>query len=111
MNACNTPCSYYSFFEVLWSFSIWLECVAILPQLVVLQRTKNIDNLTAHYIFLLGSYRAFYILNWVYRWSTETFYWDPISWIAGIIQTGVYSDFFYYYYLSWKDNKKLSLPS
>jgi ER lumen protein retaining receptor len=40
--------------QVLWTFSIYLEAVAILPQLVLLQRTNNIDNLTGNYVFLLG---------------------------------------------------------
>lgn len=39
---------------MLWTFSIYLEAVAILPQLVLMQRTQNIDNLTANYVFLLG---------------------------------------------------------
>ena len=39
---------------MLWTFSIYLEAVAILPQLVLLQRTNNIDNLTGNYVFLLG---------------------------------------------------------
>ena len=43
--------------QVLWTFSIYLEAVAILPQLVLLQRTKNIDTLTGNYVFLLGGYR------------------------------------------------------
>lgn len=40
--------------QILWTFSIYLEAVAILPQLVMLQRTQNIDNLTGNYVFLLG---------------------------------------------------------
>jgi len=32
--------------ETAWTFSILLEAVAILPQLVLLQRTGNVDNLT-----------------------------------------------------------------
>lgn len=40
--------------QVLWSFSLYLEAVAILPQLVLLQRSRNIDNLTGNYVFLLG---------------------------------------------------------
>lgn len=40
--------------QVMWAFSLYLEAVAILPQLVLLQRTRNIDNLTGQYIFLLG---------------------------------------------------------
>ncbi|XP_021621149.2 ER lumen protein-retaining receptor isoform X1 [Manihot esculenta] len=42
--------------EVLWAFSIYLEAVAILPQLLLLQRSRNIDNLTVNYVFLLGVY-------------------------------------------------------
>lgn len=41
-------------FQVLWAFSIYLEAVAILPQLVLLQRSGNVDNLTSQYVFFLG---------------------------------------------------------
>ncbi|CAN1269533.1 ER lumen protein-retaining receptor B [Linum perenne] len=44
----------FTFLEVMWTFSIFLEAVVILPQLVLLQRTRNIDNLTGQYVFLLG---------------------------------------------------------
>lgn len=40
--------------QVMWAFSIYLEAVAIFPQLVLLQRTRNIDNLTGQYVFFLG---------------------------------------------------------
>ncbi|CAL8147394.1 unnamed protein product [Prunus armeniaca] len=61
----------FTFQEVLWAFSIYLEAVSILPQLVLLQRSGNVDNLTGQYVFLLGAYRALYILNWIYRYFTE----------------------------------------
>ena len=32
-------------------------------------------------------------------------------WISGLVQTLLYADFFYYYLLCLKDNKKLSLPA
>ena len=60
--------------QVLWQASIYLEAVAILPQLTVIMRTQNIDNLTGNYIALLGAYRGFYILNWIYRFFTEPRY-------------------------------------
>ena len=44
----------FSMVEVLWTFSIYLESVAILPQLILLQRTFNVDTLTSNYVFLLG---------------------------------------------------------
>jgi ER lumen protein retaining receptor len=103
--------SSWSIMEVLWTFSIYLESVAILPQLVLMQRTQNIDNLTGNYVLLLGSYRGLYILNWVYRYFTEPHYRQWIAWTSGVLQTALYADFFYYYFLCWKQNKKLHLPA
>ncbi|KAJ1689556.1 hypothetical protein LUZ63_013711 [Rhynchospora breviuscula] len=97
--------------EVFWAFSIYLEAVAILPQLVLLQRSGNVDNLTGQYVFFLGAYRGFYILNWIYRYFTESHYFRWIPWMAGLVQTALYADFFYYYFLSWKNNAKLQLPA
>nr|GME10860.1 ER lumen protein-retaining receptor [Ipomoea batatas] len=101
----------FTFKEVMWTFSIYLEAVAILPQLVLLQRTRNIDNLTGQYVLLLGAYRALYILNWIYRYFTEPHYVHWITWISGLVQTLLYADFFYYYFQSWKNNTKLELPA
>ena len=39
--------------QLLWTFSIYLEAVAILPQLFLLQRTGECEALTADYVFLL----------------------------------------------------------
>lgn len=85
-------------FKVLWTFSIWLESVAILPQLFMLQRTGEADTITTHYLFALGAYRALYIPNWLYRFFVEGRPFEANSTIAGIIQTLLYSDFFYIYY-------------
>lgn len=101
----------FTFKEVMWTFSLYLEAVAILPQLVLLQRTRNIDNLTGQYVFLLGGYRALYILNWVYRYFTEPHFVHWITWVSGLVQTLLYADFFYYYFQSWKNNQKLHLPA
>ncbi|KAJ4843932.1 ER lumen protein-retaining receptor A [Turnera subulata] len=97
--------------EILWAFSIYLEAVAILPQLVLLQRSGNVDNLTGQYVFFLGAYRAFYIINWTYRYFTEPHFSRWIACISGLIQTALYADFFYYYFISWKNNAKLQLPA
>ncbi|KAK8200977.1 endoplasmic reticulum retention protein [Zalaria obscura] len=83
--------------EILWAFSIWLESVAILPQLFMLQRTGEAETITVHYIAALGVYRGLYIPNWLWRYFAEG-YWDPIPVVAGVVQTVLYSDFFYIYY-------------
>jgi len=107
---------YFSVTEVLWTFSIYLEAVAILPQLVVVhkfaaQQNGFVEALTSHYVFTLGGYRAFYLLNWIYRVLTEPGYRNWIVWISGLIQTAIYCDFFYYYILAWKDGKnQMQLP-
>lgn len=87
--------------QILWAFSIWLESVAILPQLFMLQRTGEAETITTHYLFALGAYRALYIPNWIWRFFAENHYWDPIPVIAGVIQTVLYSDFFWIYYTKY----------
>ncbi|VDM74961.1 unnamed protein product [Strongylus vulgaris] len=57
----------FTIMEVMWTFSIYLESVAIMPQLFMLSRTGNAETITAHYLFALGSYRALYIVNWIFR--------------------------------------------
>lgn len=32
-------------------------------------------------------------------------------WISGVVQTGLYLDFFWYYIRSWRANEKLQLPA
>lgn len=57
----------FSFLEILWAFSIYLEAVAILPQLFMLQRTGEAETITTHYLAALGAYRGLYLPNWIYR--------------------------------------------
>jgi len=103
--------SEFSVFELLWTFSIYLEAIAIMPQLILMQRYGNIENLTANYVFCLGAYRGFYILNWIDRYLTEDNYHSSrstwIVWISGLVQTLLYCDFFYYYALSKWYNKTM----
>ncbi|CDH59088.1 er lumen protein retaining receptor [Lichtheimia corymbifera JMRC:FSU:9682] len=99
----------YSVLEVLWTFSIWLESVAILPQLFMLQRTGEAETITTHYLFALGGYRALYLVNWIYRYINEGHV-DWVAWVAGIVQTLLYSDFFYIYYTRVLKGRKFELP-
>ncbi|CAN8104453.1 unnamed protein product [Discula destructiva] len=100
----------YSVAEICWAFSIWLEAVAILPQLFMLQRTGEAETITAHYIAALGIYRALYIPNWIYRYFVEGSKVDWIAVVAGIIQTVMYCDFFWIYYNKVMKGKKFKLP-
>ncbi|CAF1030154.1 unnamed protein product [Brachionus calyciflorus] len=96
--------------EILWTFSIYLESVAILPQLFMVSKTGEAESITSHYLFALGAYRGLYILNWIYRYYTEGFF-DLIAVIAGIVQTVLYCDFFYLYITKVLKGQKFSLPA
>lgn len=68
----------------------------------MLQRTGEAETITTHYIFALGAYRTLYLFNWIYRYYFEENYTvDWIASIAGLLQTALYSDFFYIYYVKW----------
>ncbi|KAG8903546.1 endoplasmic reticulum retention protein [Tulasnella sp. 403] len=96
--------------EILWSFSIFLESVAILPQLFLLQRTGEAETITTHYLAALGMYRAFYIPNWIYRYWMEGVV-DVIAVVAGLIQTALFADFFYVYFTRVLQGQKFELPA
>ena len=82
--------------QILWTFSIYLESVAILPQLFMITKTGEAESITTHYLFFLGLYRALYLANWVWRYHTEGFF-DQIAVVSGVVQTIFYCDFFYLY--------------
>ncbi|ETW74767.1 hypothetical protein HETIRDRAFT_482551 [Heterobasidion irregulare TC 32-1] len=100
----------FTFAEVSWAFSIFLESVAILPQLFLLQRTGEAETITTHYLAALGAYRGLYIPNWIYRYFVEDVV-DPIAVIAGLVQTALYLDFFYVYFTKVLQGQKFELPA
>ncbi|KAL0634746.1 hypothetical protein Q9L58_006342 [Maublancomyces gigas] len=87
------------FTEVLWTFSIILESLAILPQLSLLRHTQIPTAITSYYLLALGLYRALYIPNWIFRYfDPEDGFYDPVAIIFGILQTALYIDFAWVYY-------------
>ena len=103
----------FSCFQWLWAFSIYLEAVAIIPQLFLLQKQGECENITSHYVAMLGMYRFFYLLNWVYRYFHEYHYSQIIVWVCGVVQTALYMDFFANYFAQKKKslNAPVKLPS
>jgi|ERR1700722_7228824 hypothetical protein len=84
--------------QMLYTFSIILESVCILPQLLLLRQTTVPTVIDSFYLLTLGSYRAFYIVNWIYRAASQEHHFDPIAAIFGIIQTAFYIDFAWVYW-------------
>jgi hypothetical protein len=84
--------------QILWVFSIVLESVCVLPQLLLLRQTTVPTVIDSFYLVTLGSYRGFYILNWIVRAAGPLRYFDPIAMIFGLIQTAFYLDFAWVYW-------------
>jgi len=89
----------FTFMEIFWIFSEILESVCVLPQLLLLRQTTVPTVIDSYYLVFLGSYRALYLFNWIYRaFSKVDRHFDPISVVFGIIQTAFYIDFAWVYY-------------
>lgn len=87
----------FSFVSILYNFSLLLESVAILPQLVQLQKMQESETLTARYIFFLGIYRLLYLLNWTLK-KFFGYDIDELLLATGILQTLLYLHFFFLFY-------------
>ncbi|KAJ7133197.1 ER lumen protein retaining receptor-domain-containing protein [Mycena epipterygia] len=87
----------FNYHFVLWSLSIALESVCVIPQLILLRQTTVPTVITSRYLLALGSYRALYLLNWIWRYFHDNVL-DPIAILCGIIQTALYLDFAWMYY-------------
>ena len=100
---------YYGLEEFLWTYSLWLEAVAILPQLMLIRRNQRVDVVTKDYVFFLGLYRLFYVLNWI-RKAVVKQKTIRVVWITGILQSVIYIDFLYYYIRSFVQGTQMELP-
>ncbi|XP_001604387.1 ER lumen protein-retaining receptor [Nasonia vitripennis] len=78
--------------EVLWTFSIHLEAVAMVPQFVFVSKARRIHKHVLYYVLSLATYKCLYIIHWVYRYYQEAHY-DKFSVAGGIIQFVLYVDF------------------
>lgn len=97
------------FVEFFYAFSVLLESVAILPQLIQLQESGEAETLTSQFIFFLGLYRLFYVVNWVLKFLLG-YKISHLLLASGVIQTLLYADFFVIYYkfvFVRKGNEKL----
>ncbi|ELA42031.1 uncharacterized protein VICG_00878 [Vittaforma corneae ATCC 50505] len=97
----ETDSIFFDFFgyikEYLYTCSLILESLAILPQLVVTQDSGECEKLTAVYITLLGLYRLSYLVYFVFGMlSTRKV--DTLLVVTSLIQSVLYIDFFRVYF-------------
>jgi len=93
--------------QILFSFSVFLEAVAVIPQLYVISRTGEAETITCHYLIALGVYRTLALVDWMYRFYVEYSY-DIIALVAGFMQTGFYLDLLYLYLCKTKSEEQVN---
>ena len=72
-----------------------------MPQLLLLRQTTVPTVIDSFYLLTLGSYRAFYIVNWIVRAldpDDQPHDAHPIAVIFGVVQTALYLDFAWVYW-------------
>ena len=96
----------FSVLEVAWTFSVYLEAVAIAPQLAVSSKGKTVEPVILFYLISLAGHKLFYCFNWIYRYQREGHY-DGIAVAAGLAQTMIYANFFVLYIIKRISTSKL----
>eukprot|EP00927_Polykrikos_kofoidii_P052148 TRINITY_DN45932_c0_g1_i1.p1 TRINITY_DN45932_c0_g1~~TRINITY_DN45932_c0_g1_i1.p1 ORF type:complete len:299 (+),score=48.26 TRINITY_DN45932_c0_g1_i1:100-996(+) len=82
------------FREEMWTFSEFLEPVALLPQYIVCYRGRGVHLTALLYVLAVGGYRLLYVCNWIYkRYKWHGAYHDYTSWIGGVLECIIFVDF------------------
>lgn len=104
--------------DVAWTYAMYLESVASIPQLYMFQKQTNgvVELLTAHFVAALGFGRMLEFIFWIFSYhelatasgSTLPGYLAIFSQFAQLV---LMVDFFWYYFAAVKNATPLVLPS
>ncbi len=109
--------------DVLWCFSMYLEAVAIFPQIYLFHQKKGqIESFTSHYVAFQGFSRIFSLIFW---WQTYEELADPgyegyslfqhyvgyLVILSQIIQIVIMIEFFYLYFKALIKGEKMTMES
>jgi len=104
-------------FDIAWTMSLYLDTVAMLPQLWVVSKAGRIPAYTAHYIFTTTVSRGFSAWFWYYgaeniaRASETGFSWGAVAIVvAHLIQFLLLADFAVYYVKAFVTGKLSGSP-
>lgn len=97
----------HPYFHKVYNITVVMEAFAIVPQLMVLRKIREIEIVTGGYIFFLGIYRGVYLLSWLWRMYELHFYFSHIyiKFVFGTIQFLLYGDFLLNYIKSVQEKK------
>mmetsp|Transcript_11398 Transcript_11398/g.14836 ORF Transcript_11398/g.14836 Transcript_11398/m.14836 type:complete len:284 (-) Transcript_11398:237-1088(-) len=105
------------FSDCCWTFSMYLETVAIMPQLYMFQKqvSRVVEVLISHSVFALGFARVLDLVFWLSTYGelagkAQTNFSGILILITQFINVALMGDFFYYYFLSIKSGTGMQLP-
>mmetsp|Transcript_22544 Transcript_22544/g.21773 ORF Transcript_22544/g.21773 Transcript_22544/m.21773 type:complete len:297 (+) Transcript_22544:101-991(+) len=128
---CIVPCGLLALFfhptlnreffsDVCWTYSMYLEAVAMLPQIFMFQKQASdqggiVEPLIGHTVFALGFSRIFELIFWLgsFRELSDHAGSRMPGYIVLLSQLGhliIMGDFFYYYFNSLRKGLPLQLP-
>mgnify|MGYP001098713421 FL=1 len=98
---------FYLTVQMLVSFTIFMESAGLLPQFLMMRKSKEVETMTGHYLMCLGTARLFRLFFWINMYlEGETF---GYLIIADILHSVLLADFAYIYYNSMKTGKPILL--
>jgi hypothetical protein len=107
--------------DIAWTFALYLEAVAILPQLVMFQRSreKEIDPYTANFAFSVAVARLLHFIFWLssfhelndkYAATFGSKYPGHLVVLSQMINLILMGDYCYYYIAWTRTNRPFLLP-
>lgn len=96
---------YFFTLQMLVSFTMFLEALALLPQLEHLRSNRDREGLTSNYLFCLGGSRAVRFFFWIAMITNDDSFWYLI--LADFIHTVLLVVFFYEYRVVLKGGESI----
>lgn len=94
MDLLLAPCALLAFvlnkgftpYGIIYSFGVYLEAIAILPQLLLMTEAGKSETYIIPYILLMGFNNAFYTANLIYISSVDEYFQGLIPLYSGLVQ-------------------------
>ncbi|CAG7837275.1 unnamed protein product [Allacma fusca] len=76
-----------TFTEFCWTWSIYMEAVALIPQFYMIAVTGYAANSIVVYVLIMGVYRGLHVVYWIMAFYEQPTEMDLISAISGVVET------------------------
>jgi ER lumen protein retaining receptor len=99
--------AYYMTVQMLVSFSMYMESFGLVPQIYIIRKLNEVENLTKHYIMAMIMARFIRFGFWFILWNNNESFLHLV--MADLLHTVFLSDFALLYIRSWRSGKSILL--